>query len=122
MGHNRPGPRASDDQARLDAIFAASTELAALTAHVRAFASLTTERRGRDLEQWMTAAAASGEPALQNIRHRPARRPGRRHRRVHPPMEFRQRGRPHQPHQDTQTQMYGRANTDLLRRRVLLAN
>jgi transposase len=26
-----------------------------------------TERRGRDLEQWMTAAAASGEPALQSF-------------------------------------------------------
>jgi len=49
----------------LDAILAVSPELAAFTGHVRTFSTLMTERRGRDLEDWMTAAAASGEPALQ---------------------------------------------------------
>jgi hypothetical protein len=55
----RPGDLDPADQASLDAILASSPELAALTEHVRAFARLMTGRRGRDLEQWMTAAAAS---------------------------------------------------------------
>jgi len=41
--------------------------LAALTTQVRAFAALMTGRRGRVLEQWMTAAAATGEPALTSF-------------------------------------------------------
>ena len=41
--------------------------LAAVTASVRAFAAIMTERRGRDLEQWMTAATATGEPALRSF-------------------------------------------------------
>jgi transposase len=39
----------------------------AVTTHVRAFAAIMTGRRGRELEQWMTAAAASGEPALKSF-------------------------------------------------------
>jgi hypothetical protein len=46
-----------------DAILASSPELTALTGHVRASARLMTGRRGRELEQWMTAVAASGELA-----------------------------------------------------------
>ena len=42
-------------------------ELAALQAHVRAFARMMTERRGRDLENWMTAAIASGLPELKSF-------------------------------------------------------
>ena len=33
----------------------------------RAFAALMTRRRGRELEQWMIAAAASGEPSLRSL-------------------------------------------------------
>ena len=73
----RPGALPAGDQAGLDAILAASPELAALAQHVRAFATLMTERRGRDLEAWMTAAT-SGEPSLQSfltgLRARPRRR------------------------------------------------
>jgi hypothetical protein len=36
------------------------TRIGALTVHARAFATLMTERRSRDLEQWMSAATASG--------------------------------------------------------------
>ena len=63
----RPGDLDTEDQARLDAILASSPELAAVTAHVRAFAALMTGRRGRDLEQWMASAAATGEPSLQSF-------------------------------------------------------
>jgi hypothetical protein len=41
--------------------------LAALQAHVRAFARMMTGRRGRGLESWMAAATASGLPELRPI-------------------------------------------------------
>jgi transposase len=61
----RAGRLADTDQASLDAILAASPELAAVTASVRAFAAIMNEKSGRELLQpWMTAALATGEPAL----------------------------------------------------------
>jgi len=45
-----PGDLGSADQASLDAILDAPPELAAVTAHVRAFAAIMTGRRGRELE------------------------------------------------------------------------
>ena len=57
----RPDDLDPADQASLDAILAISPELAALTAQVRAFARLMTGRRGRELEQWMTAACSTSE-------------------------------------------------------------
>jgi hypothetical protein len=63
----RPADLDPGDQASLDAILASSTELAALTAHVRASAALMTGRCGCELEQWMTAADASGGPALKSF-------------------------------------------------------
>jgi transposase len=64
----RPGRLAEDDKASLDAILGASPELTAITASVRAFAVIMNERRGRTLlEQWMTAATATGEPALRSF-------------------------------------------------------
>ena len=70
---------------------ASSPELAALTGHVRTFAAIMTGRRGRELEQWMTAAAASVEGLVNRIKM-------------------------------LKRQMNGRANPDLLRLRVLLAD
>jgi len=99
----RPGTLPADDQASLDAILTACSELAAVAEHVRAFATLMTERRGRDLEDWMTAATASGEPALQSFVTGLRADQDAVTRRAHPPVEFRQRGRPHQPHQNAQT-------------------
>lgn len=52
---------------RLDAILAASTQLAALTGHVRDFAEIMAQRRGRDLEQWMTAVDNDDQPALHSF-------------------------------------------------------
>jgi hypothetical protein len=64
----RPEKLAEPDKASLDAILAASPELAAVTASVRAFAVMMNERRGRELlEPWMTAAEATGEPALRSF-------------------------------------------------------
>lgn len=63
----RPDDLDPADGASLDAILASSPELAAPTAHVRAFAAIMTGRRGRELEQWMTAAADIGEPALASF-------------------------------------------------------
>ena len=63
----RPGTLTSDDQALLEVILDRCPELAAVTAHVQAFAGLMTERRGRDLEQWMTEVIASADPALRSF-------------------------------------------------------
>ncbi|HEX6518539.1 MAG TPA: ISL3 family transposase [Streptosporangiaceae bacterium] len=63
----RPGTLDAGDQASLDAILAASPELAAVTSRVREFAEIMTELRGQDLQQWMTAADATGEPALRSF-------------------------------------------------------
>ena len=49
-------------------------------------------------------------PRAHLVRHRPARRPGRRHRRADPAVELRQRRRARQPHQMLKRQMYGRAH------------
>jgi hypothetical protein len=54
-----PHGLSAGDQAQLTAILAACPELAALQAHVAAFADLMTNRRGRALETWIAAAAAS---------------------------------------------------------------
>jgi transposase len=64
----RPDRLTDADKASLEAILAASPELAAVTASVRDFAAIMTERRGRkQLEPWMTAALATGEPALRSF-------------------------------------------------------
>ena len=61
-------PDRDADRASLDAILAASAELAAVAASVRAFAAIMNERRGRKLpEPWMTAAHATAEPALRSV-------------------------------------------------------
>jgi len=63
-----PDQLADTDRAGLDAILAVSPELAAVTASVRDFAVMMNERRGRKLlEPWMTAAEATGEPALRSF-------------------------------------------------------
>jgi transposase len=63
-----PDQLADTDRTSLNAILAASPELAAVTASVRAFAAMMNERRGRNqLEPWMTAAEATGEPALRSF-------------------------------------------------------
>ena len=118
----RPDDLDPADRASLDAIVATSPELAAVTGHVRAFAAIMTGRRGRELEQWMTAAAASGEPALKSFAT------GLRADQdaVTAGLTLRWSSGCVEGHVNRikmlKRQMYGRANPDLLRLRVLLAD
>ena len=118
----RPGDLTSSDQACLQVILDGCPELAAVTAHVRAFARLMTERRGRDLEQWMTKVTTDGDPALRSFvtglrRDQDAVTAG---------LTLRWSSGSVEGHVNRikmlKRQMYGRANPDLLRRRVLLAD
>jgi transposase len=118
----RPDDLDPADRASLDAILANSPELAAVTAHVQAFAELMKQRHGRELEQWMTAAAASGEPALKSIvtglrADQDAVTAG---------LSLRWSSGSVEGHVNRikmlKRQMYGRANPDLLRLRVLLGD
>jgi hypothetical protein len=56
-----------DQAGQLAVILGGCPELAALHAHVAAFADLMTERRGRDLEKWMNAVTASGPAELRSF-------------------------------------------------------
>jgi transposase len=118
-----PGNLADADKTGLEAILAASPELAAVVASVRAFAAIMNERRGRKLlEPWMTAAEATGEPALRSFvtglrADRDAVTNG---------LSLRWSSGAVEGHVNRikmlKRQMYGRAGPDLLRRRVLLAD
>jgi len=118
----RPGNLDPADKDNLQAILASSPELAAVTAHVQAFAALMTGRRGSELEHWMTAAAASAEPALRSFvtglrADQDAVTAG---------LTLRWSSGSVEGHVNRikmlKRQMYGRASPDLLRRRVLLAD
>jgi transposase len=118
-----PDQLADADRAGLEAILAASPELAAVAASVRAFAAMMNERRGRKLlEPWMTAAEATGEPALRSFvtglrADQDAVTNG---------LSLRWSSGAVEGHVNRikmlKRQMYGRAGPDLLRRRVLLAD
>ena len=118
----RPDRLADPDRASLDAILARSPELAAVTGSVRAFAAIMNERRGRDLEKWMTAAIATSEPALRSFvtglrADQDAVTAG---------LSLPWSSGAVEGHVNRikmlKRQMYGRAKPDLLRRRVLLAD
>jgi transposase len=111
------------DRASLDAILAASRELAAVTASVRAFAGIMTERRGRKLlEPWMNAALATGEPALRSfVTGLRADQDAVTNGLSLPWSSGAVEGHVNRIKM-LKRQMYGRASPDLLRRRVLLAD
>jgi len=119
----RPDRLADADKASLDAILAASPELAAVTASVRDFAVIMNERRGRKLlEPWMTAALAAGEPALRSfVTGLQADQDA-----VTSGLSLAWNSGAVEGHVNRikmlKRQMYGRASPDLLRRRVLLAD
>jgi transposase len=117
-----PHSLTTDDKTQLTAILAACPELAALRAHVAAFADLMTQRRGRELEKWITAAAASGLPELRSFvtglrRDQDAVTAG---------LTLPYNSGVVEGHVNRikmlKRQMYGRASPDLLRRRILLAD
>ena len=119
----RPDRLADADRASLDAILAASPELAAITASVRDFAAIMTERRGRKrLEPWMTAALATGEPALRSfVTGLRADQDAVTNGLSLPWSSGAVEGHVNRIKM-LKRQMYGRASPDLLRRRVLLAD
>jgi hypothetical protein len=97
-------------------------QLAALHAHVAAFAALMTERRGRELEKWISNVTASGPRELRSFviglrRDQDAVTAG---------LTLPWNSGVVEGHVNRikmfKRQMYGRANPDLLRRRILLAN
>ena len=99
----RPGDPDPGDQASLDAIVASSPELAALTTQVRASATMMTARRGRGTRAGDNRGRRYRRARAHLLRYRPARRPGRGHRRADAAAEPGQRGRTRQPDQDAQT-------------------
>jgi transposase len=118
----RPRRLSPEDQARLTAILSNCPELAAVTARVREFAVLMTQRRGHDLESWMTAATATGDAALRSFvtglrADQDAVTAGLTHQWSSGAVE----GHINRVKM-LKRQMYGRASPDLLRRRILLAD
>lgn len=111
-----------DDADQLTAVLDSCPALAAVHAHVKAFAGLMTERRGHDLEQWMKNVIADDQPELRSFvtglrRDQDAVTAG---------LTLQWSSGPVEGHVNRikmlKRQMYGRANPDLLRRRILLAD
>jgi transposase len=119
----RPDKLADTDRASLDAILAASAELAAVAASVRGFAAIMNEKRGRRLlEPWMTAALATGEPALRSfVTGLRADQDAVTNGLSLPWSSGAVEGHVNRIKM-LKRQMYGRASPDLLRRRVLLGD
>ncbi|MFI7194016.1 ISL3 family transposase [Nocardia nova] len=116
-----PATLATEHQVVLDRILAASPDLAALTGHVRAFAEIMTKRRGRDLEQWMAAVDTDDQPALHSF----VRGLRRDQDAVTAGLTMKWSSGTVEGHVNRikmlKRQMFGRAKTDLLRKRILLS-
>lgn len=115
-----PGNLSHNGKRQLAAITTSCPDLAAIQARVQAFAQIMTERRGRELEQWMTTV--SGQPELQSFitslrRDQDAVTAGL----TQPWSSGSVEGHINRIKM-LKRQMYGRASPDLLRRRVLLAD
>nr|WP_280352334.1 transposase [Nocardia abscessus] len=110
------------DQRRLDAILATSPELDALAGHVRAFATIMSELRGPDLEGWMAAVTADDQPALHSF----VRGVRRDQDAVTAGLSLPWNSGAVEGHVNRikmlKRQMFGRANPDLLRKRILLSH
>ncbi|MFI5719037.1 ISL3 family transposase [Nocardia sp. NPDC051750] len=111
-----------DDQQRLDAILTTSPELTALVVHVRAFATMMARLRGRELERWMAAVDADDLPALHSF----VRGLRRDLDAVTAGLSLPWSSGPVEGHVNRikmiKRQMFGRANPDLLRKRILLGD
>ena len=119
----RPDRLTDDHRASLDAILARSPELTAVAASIRAFAAIMTGRRGRtQLEPWMAAALATGEPALRSfVTGLRADQDAVTNGLSLPWSSGVVEGHVNRIKM-LKRQMYGRASPDLLRRRILLAD
>ncbi|MGW4766892.1 hypothetical protein ACWEO2_02455 [Nocardia sp. NPDC004278] len=109
------------DSRHLDAILAASPALAELAEHVRSFATILCQRRGRDLERWMTIVDNGDQPALHSFV-----------RGLRQDLDAVTAGlslswnsgvvEGHVTFKMIKRQMFGRAKPDLLRKRILLSD
>ncbi|MGW5434732.1 ISL3 family transposase [Streptomyces sp. NPDC004059] len=114
--------RLTDDQAqRLEEILSRCSALDRTAGHVRAFVELMNNRKGRDLDQWITSVQADDLPALHTFvtgldQDLDAVVAG---------LSLRYSSGAVEGHNNKikmlKRQMFGRANFDLLRKRVLLA-
>ncbi|WP_256257150.1 transposase [Streptomyces sp. MUSC 14] len=114
--------RLTDDQAqRLKEILARCPSLGRTAGHVRAFAELMNNRKGRDLDQWITSVQADDLPALHTF----VTGLGQDHDAAVAGLSLRCGSGAVEGHNNKikmlKRQMFGRANFDLLRKRVLLA-
>jgi transposase len=116
-----PDRLSPDHTAHLSQIRNADAELDRLTTHVRGFATMMTELRGEDLEQWITDVEQDTLAPMASFAPQPAPRSGRRPRRPDPAAQLRPGRRHHQQIKMLKRQMFGRASFDLLRTRVLHA-
>ncbi|MGW0252080.1 ISL3 family transposase [Nocardia goodfellowii] len=111
-----------DDQHSLDSILTTSPELDSLVGHVRAFATIMKELRGRDLERWMTTVDADDQPALHSF----VRGLRRDQDAVTAGLTLPWSSGTVEGHVNRikmlKRQMFGRAKPDLLRKRILLSN
>lgn len=114
--------RLTDDQAqRLKAILARCPALDRTADHVRSFAELMNNRQGRDLGQWITGVQADDLPALHTF----VTGLGQDLDAIVAGLSLRYSSGAVEGHNNKikmlKRQMFGRANFDLLRKRVLLA-
>jgi len=63
----RPDTLTEDQRPRLKAILDRCPELQAVSAHIRAFATMITELTGQDLPQWMAATREAGLPGISSF-------------------------------------------------------
>jgi transposase len=116
----RPDDLHPDDQLRLKDVRARCPHLDALAGHVTTFAEILTGRHGHRLDAWIAAVDADDQPALHSFtaglrRDYDAVRNG---------LTLPHNSGPVEGHVNRikmiKRQMYGRANLDLLRKRILL--
>ncbi|MGW3886124.1 hypothetical protein ACWEC4_40030 [Streptomyces sp. NPDC005055] len=110
----------ADQTQQLKAILARCPELGRAAEHVRAFAELMSNRQGGTST---SGSSASGPTTCQPCTASPtaSTKTSTMSSRAEPPLQLRRRRRPQQQGQYAQRQMFGRANFDLLRKRILLA-
>ena len=115
-----PDRRDSADQQRLRAILSRCPELDALHAHIREFAAMMGHRLGERLPRWLASARATDLPGLHSFvagieRDQAAVSAG---------LTLDWSSGPVEGHVNrikmVKRQMYGRASTDLLRKRILM--
>jgi transposase len=116
----RPADLPEPDHVHLEQLLATCPHLAVLTEHVRAFAGLLVDRRGADLQSWMSGVEASELPALHGFvrglrKDLPAVTAGLSLPYSNGPAEG-----VNTKIKLLKRQMYGRASFALLRRRILL--